>query len=80
MKFSLLQNDKSTAKDELLLALFIIGCILIGILIFVWAPGFWIISKRMVKTLGVLWIMLGVIFIPALIYRLMTNDKKEEEY
>lgn len=76
MKFSLFKNDKSTAKDELILFVFVAVCLVAGIYLVVKAPTFWLIEESMSKTFGVLWILVAVMFIPALIYRLFTNDKK----
>ena len=62
MKFSLIKNDKSTAKDELLLFLIILVFAAVGITLIVTAPSFWFITS-------------AVMFVPGLIYRIMTNDK-----
>ena len=75
MKFSLFKNDKTTAKDELLLLLFIIACLLIGVPLFALAPEFWIVTSSMTKIFGLVWILAAVMFVPGLIYRLMTNTK-----
>ena len=61
MKF-LFHNDKSTFKDELFLALFIL------------APENWIISNSTFKGFGIIFVFTGVMFIPGLIYRLFSND------
>ncbi|MBD5547067.1 MAG: hypothetical protein HDQ97_06670 [Lachnospiraceae bacterium] len=76
MKFSLIHNDKSTAKDELFLALFIAFCLVCGILLVVYKPTFWFIGQSDSTVFGVLCLILALMFIPGLIYRLMTNDKK----
>ena len=75
MKFSLIKNDKSTAKDELLLFLIILVFAAVGITLIVTAPSFWFITSEFSKTFGVLWVVAAVMFVPGLIYRLMTNDK-----
>ena len=74
MKRFLIQNDKSTIKDELYLFLFILLCILIGILLFLFAPYDWVIPDSAIKLFGVLLIITGAMFIPGLIYRLFSND------
>ena len=76
MKFSLFKNDKSTAMDELILLLIIVVCLTIGILLIVYKPAFWIIDSSSTTLCGVLITLLGVMYIPGLIYRLFTNDKK----
>lgn len=76
MKFSLFKNDKSTSKDELILFVFVAICLVAGIYLVVKAPVFLVIDEVMSKTFGVLWILIAVMFIPGLIYRLFTNDKK----
>lgn len=73
MKNFLFHNDKSTAKDELFLFLFILCCIGAGVLMYIFAPTNWIISDTSIKTFGVLWIIVGVMFIPGFIYRLFSN-------
>ena len=78
MKFSLIKNDKSTSKDEFYLFLFIIACIGIGSALIAFAPSFWIIKSAITKAFGVLWVLVGVMFIPGLIYRLSTNETKKK--
>lgn len=75
MKFSLFKNDKSTFWDEVILAAICLVCLAVGIVIIILKPSFWIIEASMTVTAGVLIATVGVMFIPALIYRLMTNDK-----
>ena len=76
MKFSLIKNDKSTYKDELILALIVGISLAVGILLTVTGPSFWIFQSSTTKTFGVLWIMVGVMFLPGLMYRLFTNEPK----
>ena len=75
MKFSLLHNDKSTAKDELLLFLFIAFWLVCGILLVVYKPSFFIIDEAESTVFGVLCILIAAMFTPGLVYRLFTNDK-----
>lgn len=77
MKLSLFRNDKTTFKDELVLALIASVSLAVGILLVVTAPSVWVIQPSTTKAFGVLWIMVGVMFFPGLIYRLFTNDPKE---
>jgi hypothetical protein len=76
MKFSVTENDKSTAMDELILTIISIVCLAIGILLAVLRPTVWVINESMVVVAGVMFILVGVMFIPCVIYRLFTNDKK----
>ncbi len=77
MKFSLFKNDKSTVKDEVYLFLFILACLIVGITLLVTKPEFWIISSSLSMSFGIVWILAAIMFIPGLIYRLMTNDIKK---
>lgn len=76
MKFSLFKNDKSTARDELVLLGMIAVLLAVGIPLFVLRPAFWIIKQSLSMGMGVLLTVTGLAFIPGLIYRLLTNDKK----
>lgn len=76
MKFSLTQNDKSTVWDEVILGLICIVCLAVGILLIVYKPSLWIISSHTMVVTGVMIALVGVMFVPCLIYRLFTNDKK----
>lgn len=78
MKFSMVENDKSTYWDEVILGLIVIICIAVGVTLIVAKPSFWIISSGFTTVLGVLIGAVGVMFIPGLIYRLLTNDKKKK--
>ena len=77
MKFSLFTNDKTTIRDEIYLFIFIIACICVGAMLIIFAPSFWLISSAHTKSFGVLWVLVGVMFIPGLIYRLKTNKIKK---
>lgn len=76
MKFSFVRNDKSTVADEIILGLFIIFFVTAGVLLFAYHPSFWIIDINDTKVFGVLMIFIGMMFLPGLVYRLFTNDKK----
>lgn len=76
MKFSLFKNDKSTAKDELLLLGIILVFLASGITLFLARPSFWIIDQTFSIGVGVILTLTGLLFIPGLIYRLLTNDKR----
>lgn len=77
MKFSLFRNDKTTFKDELMLALIVSISLAVGILLVVTEPSVWIIKSSTTKVFGVLCILVGVMFLPGLIYRLFTNVPKD---
>ena len=74
MSFSLIKNDKSTVLDEIILALISIGCLAVGILLIVLRPEFWIIEQHITGVTGVMITIVGVMFLPCLIYRLFTNE------
>ncbi len=74
MKFSLFRNDKSTYKDELILLLFIFGCLAGGIALCIFKPAFWIFKAEDIMEIGILMIICGGMFVPGLIYRFFTND------
>ena len=57
MKFGLFRNDKTTFKDELVLALIVSISLAVGILLVVTAPSVWIIRSSTTRVFGVLWIM-----------------------
>ncbi len=77
MKFGLFRNDKTTFKDELVLSLIVSISLAVGILLVVTAPSVWMIRSSTTRVFGVLWIMVGIMFLPGLIYRLFTNDPKD---
>ncbi len=78
MKFSLIKNDKSTVKDEIILALMVGISAACGILLIKYRPTIWIIDESDSVVMGVLFLVFAFMFFPGLIYRLTTNDKKEE--
>lgn len=78
MKFSMVENDKSTFWDEVILGLIVVLCIAVGVVLVITRPSIWIIDSTFTTVVGVLIAAVGVMFIPALIYRLLTNDKKEK--
>lgn len=78
MKFSMVENDKSTFWDEVILGLIVVLCIAVGVVLVVTKPSIWIIDSTFTTVVGVLIAAVGVMFIPGLIYRLLTNDKKEK--
>lgn len=78
MKFSLVKNDKTTIMDEVILAVIIVVCMAIGIFLMVMKPTVWIVDSNIMVVIGAMAVIFGVMFIPCLIYRLMTNDKKDK--
>lgn len=77
MKFNLFKNDKTTARDEWILAGLILVSLVGGIALAVTAPSFWIIDSAVTQAFGVLWIVVAVMFLPSLIYRLLTNKREK---
>ncbi len=79
MKFSIVKNDKSTFWDEVILGLISLSCMTIGILLIVFKPSFWIIDSTSFVVFGVMIAFFGFMFLPCLIYRLLTNDYKKNK-
>lgn len=77
MKFSFIKNDKTTVWDEVILSIIIIVLFTVGITLCVLRPTFWIVEESTIVVLGVLMITMGIMYIPGLIYRLMTNEKSK---
>ena len=75
MFFSLIKNDRSTAKDEAVLFGLILVFFLAGLALFITAPSFWIVDAVLTKGFGFILIITALILVPGLIYRLMTNYK-----
>ena len=78
MKTFLFHNDKATTKDEIKLLLFIVSCLLFGILVYVLAPKDWFVSEIIIKIFGLMFILLGFMFVPALVYRFITNKTSKK--
>ena len=76
MKFSLFENDKSTCADEIILGLIVLISAICGILLIVFRPEFLFISLNIMVVIGVMLLIVAIMFLPGLVYRLMTNDKK----
>ena len=70
---NIFKNDKTTAKDELEIFLFMLALLTIGVVITLLVMQ-GIISKDWMS-LAIIFITIFVILIPSLIYRLMENDK-----
>lgn len=79
MKLSIFSNDKTTAKDEIILTLFVLAVVVIGVLLVVFKPTFWIIGSTEFVVTGVLLIMIGVILSPSIAYRFMTNTEMNKK-
>lgn len=75
MKVSVFENDKSTAKDEIILGIITVLILIAGIVLVVVRPTFGLPDSVLSISFGVIMILLAVMFIPCLIYRLFTNDK-----
>lgn len=76
MKFSITKNDKSTFWDEVILGLISIGCLAVGIILIIYRPSLWIIDSNSMVVMGTMIAIFGFMFLPCLIYRLFTNDKR----
>lgn len=78
MRFSLITNDKSTYWDEVILSIGDLVFLACGIALVVFKPEFFIFTDSFTMLLGIILIITAVMFIPGIIYRLMTNDKTEK--
>lgn len=76
MKFNLIENDETAVVDEIILAIIIIASIAVGVLLVVFRPCFWIFEQSAMVVIGILFLLFGVMFIPSLIYRFVTNKRK----
>lgn len=78
MKDFFTKNDKTTYKDELILILLTVIVTIIGVLLIVFKPSFWIVSESVSVCVGVFALLIAVMYIPSIIYRLFNNDKKKK--
>ena len=78
MELNLMKNDKSTIWDEIIFSVFTLIILALGIVLVVCRPSFWIVNESMTVCFGVIMIMLAAMYIPCIVYRFMTNDKKEK--
>lgn len=65
-------NDRTTAKDEVVLMIFVAICFLIGVVAVIWQ------FNVSTTVFGVLCIVTGIIFIPSIIWRLHENYKENK--
>lgn len=81
MKFSFVKNDTTTYWDEIWLILITLIALVIGVLLVVFRPSFWIISESTSICFGVISLLLVVMYTPCIIYRLFENkiEKKENK-
>lgn len=79
MRFSLLKNDKSTFVDEVILGVIVMISVIIGGFLIKLHPTFWIIDENDVIVFGTIIVIFGFMFIPALVYRLWTNDNAKTD-
>lgn len=81
MKFSFVKNDTTTYWDEIWLSLITLIALVIGVLLVVFRPCFWIISESTSICFGVISLLLVVMYTPCIIYRLFENkiEKKENK-
>ncbi len=74
MKISFIKNDTTTYKDEIVLSLITLFALVIGVLLVIFRPSFWIISESRSGVLGVLLVLLALMYVPCIIYRLVENN------
>lgn len=79
MKHNIFSNDKTTAKDEVIITIFSGICFIIGIILCITKPSFWIFSSSITTVSGVMLLVIGIIFIPIIIYRLSENYKSTDK-
>lgn len=79
MKLNIFSNDKTTMKDEIILSVFTLICAIVGILLIILKPSFWIISQSIAVNFGVLMLAMGVIFTPCIIWRFLHNTEINKE-
>lgn len=79
MKLNIFSNDKTTMKDEMILSAFTIICAVIGILLVILKPSFWVISQSITVSFGILMIATVIMFIPCIIWRFMHNTEINKE-
>ncbi len=78
MKFSFVKNDTTTYWDEIGLILITLIALVIGVLLVVFRPSFWIISESTSICFGVIFLLLAVMYTPCIIYRLFENKIDKE--
>lgn len=79
MKHSIFSNDKTTAKDEIIITIFAIICLIIGVMLCITKPSFWIFSSSITTVSGVMLLVIAIMFIPIIIYRLSENYKNTDK-
>ena len=78
MKLHLFSNDKSTAKDELIITIFALCSFILGVILIVFRPSFWIISSEIIICTGVMLVATAVVLVPSIIWRLSTNNSNHK--
>jgi len=78
MKLSLFKDDKTTHKDEIVISVITVVCLVAGILLLIYKPAFWIISGSLTAGFGVAVILFAVMLIPCIIYRFVSGREKKE--
>lgn len=79
MKFSFVKNDTTTYWDEIWLSLITLIALVIGVLLVVFCPSFWLISESTSICFGILSLLLVVMYTPCIIYRLFENKNGKKE-
>lgn len=79
MSISIFKNDKTTAKDELVISIFTLISLLVGIALVVIKPSLGMIEPHNFVVLGVLLILFAIMIIPCIIYRLKSNYKSKNK-
>lgn len=77
MKLNPIKNDKSTAGDEIVFSIITLLILAAGIALIVLKPSAGIITEALSVDFGIILIILSIMYIPCIIYRLLTNDPKK---
>lgn len=77
MQLNPIKNDKSTAKDELIFSIITLIVIALGVAMIIYRPTLGILDSTITLSFGIILVLLGIMYIPCIIYRLSTNDKKK---
>lgn len=76
MKLNPIKNDKSTMVDEIIFLIITILVMVVGVLLTIYKPSIMGLNKHIAMNFGIIMVLLGVMYLPCIIYRFCTNDRK----
>lgn len=76
MKLSPFENDKTTYVDEIIFSIITLIILAAGIALVALKPSVWVFEESFFVGIGVILILLTIIYIPCIVYRFATNDRK----